>query len=312
MSKTTSEINLKYKNFLSRFKFGFLRFLRQVKKEFRLLMTDKMNLLIALGLPPAIIMLFATMSTSASQIVPVRIVVVSYDSNTFVNQDNYSIVTTWDNYTEKYIDAVEESELLELVEFYDASDDDDEYAMEEARQRLKDGEIEVIVVIPVEFSEFLTTGYPGTIEIIPDTSNVIYIQDRLNAIQDSVNIFVEDNDLDPEYVIQEYEEYSIPADYNLRFNYNITLLFSFIIFGISNVLTILVVVQERPIARLLLTPVNKNEILLSKYVVYSLVLALQVLLVLISAMFNGLYLAGDLIDLYIALYLLGFTGISLG
>ncbi|MFX0070467.1 MAG: ABC transporter permease, partial [Candidatus Hermodarchaeota archaeon] len=108
------------------------------------------------------------------------------------------------------------------------------------------------------------------------------------------------------------EEYEVPSNYNLRFNYNITLLFSFIIFGISNVLTILVVVQEKPIARLLLTPVNKTEILLSKYIVYSIVLALQVFLVLYSAIMNGLYLAGDVIDLYIALYLLGFTGISLG
>jgi len=289
-----------------------LRILRQVKKEISLLKIDKVNLLIALALPPAIIMLFAIMSTSASQTVPVRVVVVNYDANTFVNQNNYSETTTWDNYSDSYIDAIEESELLELTEVYTPSDEEDEYAMEEARNQLEEGEIECIIVIPVEFTELLETGYPGIIEVVPDSSNAVYIQDRLNAVQDSINIFVEDNDLDPEYVLVEHEEYSIPSNYNFRYNYNMTLLFSFIIFGISCVLTILVVVQEKPIARLLLTPVQKSEILISKYITYSIVLALQVFLVLTIAIYNGLYIAGSVIDLYIALYMLGFTGISLG
>ncbi|MFX0070468.1 MAG: hypothetical protein ACFFAO_05190, partial [Candidatus Hermodarchaeota archaeon] len=198
MVKKNAENDWNFENFFNRVRLCLFRFLKQIKKEFRLLFTDKLNILIALGLPPAIIMLFATMSTSASQTIPVKVIVVSYDSNTFVNQDNATIITTWDNYTEKYLDAVEDSKLLELIDFYDASEDDEEYGMEEARQKLKNGEIEVIIVIPVAFSEFLTTGYPGTIEIIPDTSNAIYIQDRLNAVQDSVDIFVEDNDLDPE------------------------------------------------------------------------------------------------------------------
>jgi ABC-2 type transport system permease protein len=302
-----------YKNkIIEIIKYGTFRLMRQIKKEFQLLKIDKMNLLIALVLPPAIIMLFAVMSTSATKVVPIKVVVVSYDSNTFVNQNNYSETTTWDNYTDKYIDAIEESDYLELIAFYKPSDEDDEYAMEIARNQLKERVIECIIVIPVEFTEFLLTGYPGVIEIIAESSNPLYIQDELNAIQDSITIFVEDNDLDPEYVLVEHEEYSIPSDYNFSYNYNITILFSFIIFGITNVLTILVVVQEKPIARLLLTPVKKTEILLSKYIVYSLVLALQVFLVLSSAVLNGLYLKGSIIDLYIALYLLGFTGISLG
>ncbi len=273
---------------------------------------DKMNLVIALLMPPGIIMLFAFMSTSASVTIPVKVSVVSYDSNTFVNQNNYSITTKWDNYTEMYLDAVKESELLELIEFYDASEDENEYAMETARNEMRDGNIECIIVIPVEFSELLTTGYPGIIELIPDASDAASIQDKLNAVQDSIKIFVEENDLDPEYVLQEYEEFSVPSKYNFRYNYNMTVLLPFMTFGISFVLTILVVVQEKPIARLLLTPVQKAEILLSKYIVYSIVLALQVFLVLTVAIANGLYVAGNVIDLFLGLYMLGFAGVSLG
>jgi ABC-2 type transport system permease protein len=298
--------------YVSLLKYSLWRILRQIKKEFQLLKIDKINLLIALALPPGIIMLFAFMSTSASTTIPVKVIVVSYDSNIFVNQNNYTETTTWDNFTEKYLDAVKESKLLELIEFYDASDDDNEYAMETARNEMRDGNIECIIVIPVEFSEMLSTGYPGIIEVVPDSSNAAYIQDKLNAVQDSINIFVEDNNLDPEYVLEEYEEFSVPSKYNFRYNYNMATLLPFMIFGISNVLTILVVVQEKPIPRLLLTPVKKSEILLSKFIVYSIVLALQVFLVLTVAISNGLYIAGSIVDLYIALYMLGFAGVSLG
>jgi len=297
---------------LKNLKLNLMRLIWQIKKEFRLLKIDKMNLLIALGLPPAIIMLFAFMSTSASTIIPVKVSIVSYDSNTFVNQNNYSETTTWDNYTEKYLDAVEESNLLELVEFYNASKDDDQYAMETARIELREGNIECIIVIPVEFTELLSTGYPGILEIIPDSSNIAYIQDKLNAIQDSIKIFVDDNNLDPEYVLVEHEEYSVPSNYNLRYNFSMISLLPFMIFGISNVLTILVVVQEKPISRLLLTPAKKTEILLSKFIVYSLVLALQVFFILSVAIANGLYIAGNVVDLFSALYMVGFAGLSLG
>jgi ABC-2 type transport system permease protein len=90
------------------------------------------------------------------------------------------------------------------------------------------------------------------------------------------------------------------------------LMLSFMIFGISTVLTILVVVQEKPIARLLLTPVKRDEIMLSKYITYTAVLCLQVLLVMLSSILNGMYIAGSVIDLYVALFMVGFTGISLG
>jgi len=297
----------------SRLKRRIFRVLRQVKKEFQLMRTDKINLLIALVVPPLIIWLFGMMSTSASKVVPIKIAVVNYDSNSYINQDNYTIITTWDNYSKMYLEAVEKSKYIDLKEYYDASKDI--YAMETARDKLRDGKIECIIVIPVEFSEFLTTGLPGIIECVPDTSNAVYIQDRLNAVEDSIDIFVEDNNLDPKYVSMEYQEFSIPSNYNFRFNYNMTMLFSFMVFGISTVLSILVVVQEKPIPRLLLTPAKRYEILTSKFLTYTIVLALQIFLILTSAILNGLYLRNGLlsaIDLYIALFMLGFVGLSMG
>jgi ABC-2 type transport system permease protein len=78
------------------------------------------------------------------------------------------------------------------------------------------------------------------------------------------------------------------------------------------VLTILVIVHEKPVARLLLTPVKRSEILLSKYVAYTLVLLLQTTLLITCTLASGLYLVGSLFDLFLALFIVGFTGLSMG
>jgi len=83
-------------------------------------------------------------------------------------------------------------------------------------------------------------------------------------------------------------------------------------FGIALVLSILVIVKEKPIARLLLTPVKRIEILLSKYITYSIILLIQVSLLVITSLSTGLYLAGTPINLFISLFILGFAGLAMG
>ncbi len=240
---------------------------------------------------------------------PVPCVVISYDSNTIINPNNYT-ESRINNYTIPYVNAVNKSELLKLEHFYNASEEI--YAMETARMQLISGKIKVIISIPTDFSEFIIWGLPALIDCIPDSSDVQHIQDNLNAVYDSVKIFINENNLTPQFIIQGYEEFAIPEGYSLRFNYNATLLLSFIAFGVSMVLTILVVVQEKPVARLLLTPVKRTEILLSKYFAYMLVLILQIILLIISTMVCGLYLVGSLFDFFLALYIVGFSGLSMG
>ena len=286
------------------------RIIRQIKKEFKLLWTDKFNLILAIIIPPVVILLFGSMLNAIPPTPqPVPCVVISYDSNTIINPNNYT-ESRINNYTIPYVNAVNKSELLKLEHFYNASEEI--YAMETARMQLISGKIKVIISIPTDFSEFIIWGLPALIDCIPDSSDVQHIQDNLNAVYDSVKIFINENNLTPQFIIQGYEEFAIPEGYSLRFNYNATLLLSFIAFGVSMVLTILVVVQEKPVARLLLTPVKRTEILLSKYFAYMLVLILQIILLIISTMVCGLYLVGSLFDFFLALYIVGFSGLSMG
>ena len=285
------------------------RLLKMIKKEFRLLRTDPMNLLIAIILPPVIITLYGSLMNFPQKTQPISTIVVTYDSNTFINPNNYT-ETKIDDYAVPYIKAVNKSLFLDLIDVYNTSVD--VYSMETARNDLISGKTRIIIVIPVDFSEMLKWGLPGIIECISDSSDVQRIQDNLNAVQDSIKIFVNDTHLNPQFVLQRYEDFSIPSKYNFKFNYYMTLMLSFVIFGISQVLTILVVVQEKPIPRLLLTPVKRIEILISKYITYTIILLFQITLLLFSCLSQGFYLVGSVFDLFIALFMVGFTGLSMG
>jgi ABC-type multidrug transport system permease subunit len=280
-----------------------------IKKEFRLLRTDPGNLFIALLIPPLIILLFSFMVSEGGEPSAMNVVVLSHDSNTFINENNLT-ETHLDNYTIPYVDAVNESKYLNLKGYYNTTEE--VYAMKEARGLLEEGNISCIIVLPPEFSELLIWGFPGIIECVPDSSSFRDIQDNLNAVYDSIKVFTQANNLTPQFKIEGYEEFAIPQGYNARFNSSTTLILSLMVYGIAVVLTILVVVKEKPIARLLLTPVKRIELLLSKYISYTLVLILQITLILVSALYGGLYIRGSLMDLFIALFIIGFSGINVG
>lgn len=301
--------NFEHKKFKSS-KSRFIRLLKQIKKEYQLFWTDKFNLLIAIVIPPLIIVLLGFMMTAIPEIAnPVDCVIISYDSNSFISETNFS-ESKMDHYAKLYVNAAEKSEKLALLHFYNATEEI--YAMEQARNDLITGRIKVIISIPVDFSEMINWGYPALIECVPESSDIQKIQDNLNAVFDSVQIFVNDNNLTPQFKIIGFEEFSIPEGYNFRFNYNITLTLSFIVYGVSMVLTILVVVHEKPVARLLLTPVKRSEILLSKYIAYTLVLLFQIILLITCSLASGLYMVGSLFDLFLALFIVGFSGLSMG
>jgi len=289
---------------------GLLRLLKQIKKEFRLLWTDKFNIFIALIVPPLVVVAIGlTSSSPGATMQPINCVVVSYDSNTFIEENNFT-ESELDDYNLKYVEAVNSSNLLNLVQFFNATEEI--YAMETARNYLIAKKIKIIISIPVDFSELITWGYPGLIDCIIDSSDIKKIQANLNAVYDSIKIFVSQNNLTPQFEINGFEEFSIPEGYSFNYNYMMVLVLSFMIIGVGMVSTILTIVQEKPVARLLLTPVKRVEILTAKYLTYMSILVIQSLSLIISALSFGLYLVGSFFDLFLSLFILGFTGLAIG
>lgn len=257
----------------------------------------------------------AFVTDAKEEIEPVNCVIVSYDSTTFTNPEFNLTETTYDNYSALYINAVNKSEYLQPITFNQdifLNATTDIYAMETARNMLADQIVSIIIVIPIDFTEMLMIGLPAFIYSISDASSIITLQDNLNAVLDSINIFITDNNLTPQIDLVGFEEFSIPENLNLKFNSMISFILPIMVFGLPVVLTILVIVKEKPIARLLLTPVKRTEIILSKYLTYGTILAAQTLLLIVSSVSQGLYCVGTYFDLFLALFMLGFSGLSLG
>ncbi|MEJ2295375.1 MAG: ABC transporter permease [Candidatus Lokiarchaeota archaeon] len=228
------------KAIIIKFRGSCYRIIRQMKKEFRLLFTDKFNMLIAIVVPPLVILLFGFMLNGIpDEIQPIDCVVISYDSNVYIDETTLN-ESVRDDFALPYVNAANESDYLNLVHFYNATEEI--YAMETARMMLLSSEIKVIISLPVAFSEFIKLGLPGLIDCVPDASDIKTIQDTLNSVFDSVKIFVNENNL----------------------------------------------------------------------TTYTLILILQIILLIICCLICRLYLAGSLLDLFIALFIIGFTGLSMG
>jgi len=120
--------------------------------------------------PPLVIVAIGlTSSNSGVTTRPINCVVVSYDSNTFVEENNFT-ESNLDEYNLKYVEAVNDSSLLNLVQFFNATEEI--YAMETARNYMTAKQIKIIISIPVDFSELITWGYPGLIDCITDSSDI--------------------------------------------------------------------------------------------------------------------------------------------
>jgi ABC-2 type transport system permease protein len=259
--------------------------------------------------PLVIVALGLTTGNPRATTQPINCVVVSYDSNTFIEEKNFT-ESTLDDYSLKYLEAVNASNLLNLIQFFNATEEI--YAMETARNYLAAKQIKIIISVPVDFSELIEWGYPGLIDCITDSSDIQKIQVSLNAVYDSIKIFVFQNNLTPQFEITGFEEFSIPEGYSFSYNNMIVLVLSFMIIGVGMVSTILIIVQEKPVARLLLTPVKRLEILTAKYLTYMSILVIQNLSLIFTALAFGLYLVGSILDLFLALFILGFTGLAIG
>ncbi len=285
------------------------RIVSLVKKEFRLLWADKPNLLLAIVMPPMIIWLFAWMISMAAPVVQMPVYVVTYDSNSAFIPNNMTAQFE-SRYTPVLVDAINTTTGIKLYKYQNATENP--YAMTEARALFGQKKVMAVISIPADFSELLGANSTCLVDCMVDASNAMNVQSYLSKVFAAIEKFRILANITQLYQVDTILEYGIPESYDQDFNLSVTMILSFIIFGITTVLTILVVVQEAPIPRLLLTPTSRSEVLLSKYITYAIVLNIQICLVLVATFANGLYCAGSVIDLYFGLLLIGLTGVALG
>ncbi|MBD3228164.1 MAG: ABC transporter permease subunit [Candidatus Lokiarchaeota archaeon] len=288
------------------------RVFKLLYKEFSLIKGDKRALFMALVLPPLIISAFGLLgSVSNVKGLPVKCAAVTYDPLEFYyseyNTSYYN--ASWD---QVFIEMLNNNQFnrLKLIEFYNASLDP--YALHNARMDLANDEVDLIILIPTEFTEAIEIGFPSIIDCIPDGSNVQNIQTSLNLLFDAIFEFLNTNNITPQFNIEAEPVFGVPQNANETTAWASTISLPFLVIGSSLVLTILSVVNEKPIPRLLLTPAKKSEVLAAKYIANAALMIAQCVLIVTFASIFGLYVAGSMLNLFIALFITGFYGMCIG
>jgi ABC-type multidrug transport system permease subunit len=288
------------------------RIFKLVIKELYLLKSDKRALFMAILLPPLIMAAFSSMAilSGTTDENTVNIAVVNYDDLYFnyTLPNGTAIGSTENSWAQILIDTMANSSLTRVKAYYNINITP--YGMLYARQLLDQQQIDAIVSIPSEFSEAIENQFPAIIEVVPDGSDVYSLTTTLNNIQEVITEFQQLNNITPYFQIEEHVEFSTGGGDLLGSMSALSV--PFLIIGATLILTLLVVVKEAPLARLLMTPAKKSEILLSKYITYGGIMAFQILLIFIVNSIIGLKVAGSLLDFFVAMLLVGFYGISLG
>ena len=291
---------------------SFSRIFKLLYKEFSLLKGDKRALFMALAMPPLIISAFGLVGTISNvEGTPINCAIVTYDSlGFFYSADNITYYNaSWD---QVFITMLNNSEFprLKLVKFYNASVDP--YGLHYARLDLANDRVDLIILLPAEFTEAIEFGFPAMIENIPDGSDVQKIKDCINLMYDATNFFTEKNNITPQINLNTIPVYGMPQNSNELMGWASTISLPFLIVGSCLTLTILSVVNEKPIPRLLITPAKKGEVLAAKYIANSCLMIAQCILTVVFSSIFGLYNAGSMIDLFLALFVIGFYGLCMG
>jgi ABC-2 type transport system permease protein len=186
-------------------------------------------------------------------------------------------------------------------------------AFEEAFQLLKSDQIEMLFIIPENFSDYVANGTNPIVIVYTDGSDYTSFNDLYLALSEPFMQFkMLENNWSGTIVMFPYPEYGVPAGWNQILNYMAGIMIPLIIIATSMNVSSLSIVTELPLPRLMLTPASRRDIILSKFIGYSLIMIVQVLVVFFTSIAFGLYISGSPLNILITLLLAGLSGVSLG
>ncbi len=270
-----------------------------IMKEFGRIKSDRKGLIMLFVFPLLTVIIFGFSSGGGYEIFyPVGI----------INQDS-------GGHGHNMVDAFyQSSATMDVVFNCTANVTEFQETFEEAYQYLKDDIIELIIIIPEYFSEMVDNGSNPIVIVYVDASSSLTSQNDLYLAltEPFLQFKVIEGNLNGTVVMMPYIEYDIPIGWNQILNYMAAIMLPLIILATSMNVTSLSVVTELPLPRLLLTPAGKRDILLAKFIGYSLITVIQVLTVFFTGIAFGLYIAGSPLNLLIVLLLAGLCGVSLG
>jgi ABC-type multidrug transport system permease subunit len=152
-----------------------------------------------------------------------------------------------------------------------------------------------------------------TLQYIGDGSNLNVVNGFDTAMGEPISYFKLESGTFSNYSIALPNfQYGVPFWQPQILNYAVPLILPLVILGTTMNLTSLCIVTETPLPRLVLTPSGKKDFIISKLFAYSIVMLIQIAETFTCINIFGLYCRGSLLDFFLSLLLVGFTGICMG
>ncbi|MHA1784587.1 MAG: ABC transporter permease [Candidatus Helarchaeota archaeon] len=277
-----------------------------IQKELGRVKSDKRALIMLILLPLITIIIFG-ISSGGGPSIYYNVAIINYDGADLGMGNN-------SQYADTLISSFQNASFFIVVTNYTAqSPSEFNTIYEQAHSLLSQKTISVIIVIPSNFSENFEDQNTTTLECIVDGSNPETAKNLETGLMEPLSYFrLATNRFQGSVLVIPYLEYDVPIWLNQIFNYSASIIIPILILGMTMNVTALCIVTEKALPRMLLTPAGKRDIIISKLITYTLLMAIQVIVIFLVSFMFGLYCTGELISLFLAMLLIGFCGVSLG
>jgi len=281
-----------------------------IRKEFGRIKSDKRTLALLFIIPIILIVVFG-LTTGVS--------LTKFFTSAIITRDDIPTYGDFPSNSSKYDDAFisimqYNTTSWDLYTYYNATDSEEyDKAYQNCYNFLKNGDIDIIIILPENFSESVENEINPFLIYYIDGSDLTATMAIEVAIQEPIALFRAETGMIANFTIMvPYLEFDVPFWESAILNYAIPMILPIIILGTTMNLTSLSIVSEGPLPRMLVTPTAKREIILSKLIANSAIMLLQSTEIFIMISFFGLYILGSLFYFFLVLLMIGFSGICIG
>ena len=281
-----------------------------IRKEFGRIRSDKRTLVLLFVIPIILIVVFG-LTTGVG--------VTKFFTSAIITRDDMPTYDDFPSNSSKYDDTFisimqYNTSSWDLYRYYNATDSEEyDNAYQDCYDFLKNGDIDIIIILPENFSESVENKINPVLIYYIDGSDSTAVAAIEVAIQEPIALFRAETDMITNFTIMiPYLEFDVPFWESAILNYAIPFILPIIILGTTINLTSLSIVSEGPLPRMLVTPTTKREIILSKLIANSIIMLLQSTEIFFMISFFGLYSLGSLFYFFLVLIMIGFSGICIG
>lgn len=171
-------------------------------------------------------------------------------------------------------------------------------------------EIHLILVIPPLFEYNLTTHFPALLSVTLDTIDTVHIQSAQEVVDSLVNEFKQINGFTGVFNAEFLRE-GVPEEGELLFLAS-PLFFPLIMFSIGCLTSTQSIVSDIPKDRMVLTPTNKYEMLAAKTTALQMVMSALIIVTMALSMGFGLTIRGSVIGYFFMLFIIALAGVIWG